>query len=464
MRIFRSYHGRVKKHPAFWTVIVLICISFLIRLFTLSFSDNIGQAKNNIYNLIMSKLCINVMESGSSLISYYKEDNREDSFVKRVLDQQFILNEYTSNSRQAIKTFLGDYDKSLPGSYEDGLQEEITAPTDRAVSFHDFTQGRLTKQYILTNGAAFDEVSFNKIVAGRESNGSGEGKLSVGVMDSNLYFEESEDKDSSGKGAFVEAMRTSNGTAFTMEQLKDTNFLVRNFYIVDPATRVTESLFDGEVLMSKDMTMKQDSSAPQILIYHTHSQEAYIDSREGEVKDTVVGVGNYLTYILEDQYGYNVIHDTSSYDFVDGVLDRNTAYNFAEEGISKMLEDNPTIEVVIDLHRDGVDKRSTIINGEETAQIMLLNGLSRDENGPITYLDNPNLQDNLAFSLQLQIKSLDLYPGLFYRNYLQDYRYNMHVRPKCILMELGTNLNTLKEAKNAMKPFAKILDTVLKGK
>jgi stage II sporulation protein P len=112
----------------------------------------------------------------------------------------------------------------------------------------------------------------------------------------------------------METMLTNNGTAFTLDQLKDVSFLVRNFYIVDPDTSLVDSLFDSEVMLGKDMTMKQGSDAPQILIYHTHSQEAYVDSREGNPEDTVVGVGTYLTEILEEEYGYNVIHDTTIYD------------------------------------------------------------------------------------------------------------------------------------------------------
>jgi stage II sporulation protein P len=95
---------------------------------------------------------------------------------------------------------------------------------------------------------------------------------------------------------------------------------------------------------------------------------------------------------------------------------------------------------------------------------MLFNGLSRSTSGPLTRLDNPNQQDNLAFSLQLQLKSLEKYPGLFYKNYLKSYRFNLHLRPKSILMELGTYKNTLGSAKNAMEPFAEILDAVLQGK
>ena len=157
-----------------------------------------------------------------------------------------------------------------------------------------------------------------------------------------------------------------------------------------------------------------------------------------------------------------MIHDTSIYDVVNGKKVRD-AYIGALDGLNQILEKYPTIEVVIDLHRDSPDARNVVIDGKETAQIMLFNGLSRDQNGPITSLDNPNLQDNLAFSLQLQMKSLDLYPGLFIKKYLKAYRYNMHVRPKCILMELGTNDNTVESARNAIPPFAEVLHAVLQG-
>lgn len=133
------------------------------------------------------------------------------------------------------------------------------------------------------------------------------------------------------------------------------------------------------------------------------------------------------------------------------------------KGLNKILKENPSIEVVIDLHRDSGDSKTTIIDGVETAQIMLFNGLCRDPDGPLPKLENPYLQDNLAFSLQLQLKSMEVNNGLFIKNYLNAYRYNMHVRPKCLLVELGTVGNTLQSAKNAIVPFAEILNRVLMG-
>ena len=216
-------------------------------------------------------------------------------------------------------------------------------------------------------------------------------QLEVGFLEGDIHKQEN---DYSKDAVARETMTLSDGTLFTLDQLKDIDFLIRNFYIVDGTTRVTDSLFDAEKLLSMDMTLKQDEEAPQILIYHTHSQEAYIDSRKNKIEDSVVGVGAYLASILKEQYGYNVIHDPSTYDLKNGVEDRNKAYNYALDGIEKILKENPTIEVVIDIHRDDGKARVTTIEGKESARIMLFNGLSRDSKNPITHLDNPNLQDN----------------------------------------------------------------------
>lgn len=244
------------------------------------------------------------------------------------------------------------------------------------------------------------------------------------------------------------------------------DFLINHFYVVDSTTSITKEQLDAQKLLGMDMTMKGNSSSPQILIYHSHSQEAFIDSTEGDSATTIVGIGDYLAALLHEQYGYNVIHNRSSYDLIDGKLDRNKAYTLALTDIEKILEENPSIEVVIDLHRDGIDGKKLVssVNGQETAQLMFFNGLSyTNKNGPISYLENPYLEENLAFSLKLQLQAAKYYPGVMRKIYLKGYRYNMHVRPKCLLVESGTQNNTLQEEKNAMHILADILDKVLTG-
>ncbi len=453
-------------------LVVVLTIILLYRL-TLSFSDDIGQAENSISSILMSKLCIRIMESGSSLISYQSVDKKNEDLLMTMITREFPAYEYTGENRsleallQAPLTYqAADSSITDPEEVLISTASDTTAPQEQTggIGIYDITQGELTKEYILTNGAAYDRDSFLALVSEENrSNSNSDGQLAVGVMEGDVFIEESEDKALNGQGSDMEVMRSYIGNTFTLEDLKDVNFLIRNFYIVDPDTSITDELFSSEKLLGKDMTIKQKNDSPQILIYHTHSHEAYADSREGETADTVVGMGNYLTQILEEQYGYNVIHDTTAYDKM-SKGDANLAYNYAYDGISKILEENPSIEVMIDLHRDGADnQRSTVLEGQETAQVMLFNGLSRSPKGPRTNLDNPYQQDNLAFSLQVQLKSLEKYPKLIYRNYLNSYRYNLHLRPKSMLIELGTDKNTVASARNAMPPFAEVLDEVLQG-
>jgi stage II sporulation protein P len=213
--------------------------------------------------------------------------------------------------------------------------------------------------------------------------------------------------------------------------------------------------------------MKIDTSTggPKILIYHTHSQETFADSNADDVSTSIVGIGRYLTELLEDKYGLETLHHEGVYDLVDGVLDRSMAYDLAEPVIAQLLEENPTIEVVIDLHRDGVADDThlvTEVNGKQTAQIMFFNGLSRTRaNGEIDYLPNPYIEDNLAFSLQLQITATSKYPGFTRHIYLRGYRYNMHLAPKALLIEAGAQTNTVEEMKNAMEVLADVLNSVI---
>ncbi|MHB8130824.1 MAG: stage II sporulation protein P [Mobilitalea sp.] len=466
---------RIKIYPILWSGIILISVYLLIRFAAISFSDDMGQANLSFKDALLSSLYSKVIESGSSLISYTSNlEENAFTFPISLVTDEFVLQEFakdntlTTAKAQEYSSLFNPYVSEVEEA-EEKADEEIAKQTEETskfqggIGFHDVVEGVLSKEYILSNGAIFSANINENTLA--DANNINSEQLQIGYLQGEIIYEETEDDSyTANQDSVMATLNADNKLEYTMEQLKDISFLVRNFYIVAPSTKVTDELFDAEILLGKDMTIKQENDAPQILILHTHSQEAFVDSRKNKKADTVVGVGSYLTEILEDQYGYNVIHDTTTYDIVNGELDRNFAYKVAEKGITKTLKENPTIEVVIDLHRDAYTKRVTIIDGEETAQIMLFNGLSRDQNGPLTKLDNPNLQDNLAFSLQLQLKSLDLYPGLFYKNYLQYLRYNMHLMPKYLLMELGTEENTLQSAKNAMEPFAEILDSVLQGK
>ena len=260
---------------------------------------------------------------------------------------------------------------------------------------------------------------------------------------------------------------TTSGTSIdtSLEKLSDYEYLLGNFYTVDSSTMADSELLDAQKLLGKDMKIDTSSKGPKVLIYHTHSQEAFADSVSGDEDTTIVGMGTYLSELLNQKYGIETMHHKGVYDLVDGKLDRSKAYQLAEPEIQQILSDNPSSEVVIDLHRDGVAETThlvTQVNGKATAQIMFFNGLSRTRaNGSISYLPNPYIEDNLAFSLQMQIAATKKYPGFTRRIFLRAYRYNMHFKPKTLLIEAGAQTNTVEEMRNAMELLADTLNTVL---
>ena len=256
------------------------------------------------------------------------------------------------------------------------------------------------------------------------------------------------------------------GTIYNLEELSDFDFLLSHFYTVESNTSISAAELHAEKLLDKDMTIDCDVDGPQILIYHTHSQEGFVDSVPGDNSTTIMGAGEYLSELLREK-GFEVMHVTSVYDLVDGELDRNEAYSRAEKEISQILEEYPSIQAVIDLHRDGVNENThlvTEINGKPMARFMFFNGLSQTPEGPISYLANPFREDNLAFSLKLQLKAEEYYPGFTRKIYLKGLRYNQHLRARSALVEVGAQTNTFEEACNAMMPLAELLDMVLQGK
>ena len=393
------------------------------------------------------------------------------------LDKKVVEKIMYNMQQQAVETYLPAVTRSdrqnksfaswilektkdqLPGLAADEqdvqAKEDVTTSARIAEENQEFLKQRLTEE----NQEAGPDEDGLEITGGDTQ------------KEQNKDSEEEQEKDPEAgeeelKSAAVSQERVPV-TDISMEQLQDFDFVLSNFYTVDSTTSITSDQLNAPELIQMDLRMKTGNDQPQILIYHTHSQEEFIDSVPGDASTTIVGVGDYLTKILKENYGYNVLHVTDTFDIVDGKLDRNQAYNYAQERISQVLEENPSIEVIIDLHRDGVadnQRLVTEVNGKQTAKVMFFNGLSRTkQNGEISYLPNPYIQDNLAFSLQMMLACEKYYPDFARTIYLRGYRYNLHLRPKTLLVECGAQTNTVEEEMNAMEPLADVLNKVLTG-
>lgn len=396
-----------------------------------------------------------------------------------------IKAEYIDGDRKIAERFLADAEEKAIEVYMPGLlyteSEEEETPEDRTVRW---VLGRVMEQVPFLNylngetayeTAVESSTTYDKIVA--ENSGFLEAKIleenqeagpvGAGEEDAPQAAEAEETEDTTQSASASEVQERDPVTDIPLEKFQDYDYVISNFFVIDKTTTINSEQLNAPELVQKDLRMQTGNDKPQILIYHSHSQEDFADSTPGDASTTVVGVGEYLTTLLSEKYDYNVIHVTDVFDMVDGKLDRNKAYNYAGEKIQQVLEENPSIEVVIDLHRDGIaegKKLVTDVDGKPTAQIMFFNGLSRTtKNGDIPSLANPYIQDNLAFSLQLELEAKKYYPDYTRCIYLKGYRYNLHMRPKSLLVECGAQTNTVAEVKNAMEPFADILNKVLKG-
>lgn len=196
-----------------------------------------------------------------------------------------------------------------------------------------------------------------------------------------------------------------------------------------------------------------DKSQPLVLIYHTHTTESYEMLDRGWYSDTfptrsssestnMVRVGDAICERLTAA-GYSVIHDRQIHD-----TSYTGSYARSREAIEEYKKKYPSLQVIIDVHRDGIKhsdgtktKPVATINGKKSAQIMIIAGC---EDGKIT--EFPGWENNLNFAVQLQKHAEDMYPGLMRPIYFSPRKYNMDTSPCGVLLEMGSDANTLDEA------------------
>ena len=187
---------------------------------------------------------------------------------------------------------------------------------------------------------------------------------------------------------------------------------------------------------------------------HTHTTEGYADEdrswydpdhspRTADKSRSVSAVGDVIADKLEKK-GIHTLHVTTVHDYPL----YNGSYGRAEETIEDLLVRYPSIEMVIDVHRDAITrddgtkvKPTAVINGRKAAQVMIITGC--DNHGKY---DFPEWKKNFRMACRLQKLLGDRYDGLMRPLYFVPFRYNMHLTPNSLLIEFGTDVNTLDEA------------------
>lgn len=199
---------------------------------------------------------------------------------------------------------------------------------------------------------------------------------------------------------------------------------------------------------------------PTVLILHTHATEAYADTgdyRSEDAAENMLSVGAKIAEIL-NQAGIRTLHDNTLHD----TFGYSDAYQRVEGVIAEYLQEFPTLCMVIDVHRDAVENAdgsqralTTTVNGEELAQLLLVMGTDTEE------LPHPNWEENLAFATKLQAYIGASAPDLFRDISLRSARYNEHMTPYSILLEVGAAGNTQEQALRSAAYFAQKLSDLL---
>ncbi len=242
-------------------------------------------------------------------------------------------------------------------------------------------------------------------------------------------------------GKIVEKTYVNEGVSATYQNVK-----VKN-------VTYTKSV-DIKSTLSKQADLKiDDKSKPTVLIFHTHTTEAYemldrgwystdFTTRSKNPKTNMVRVGDAIKQRLEAA-GFVVLHDTEIHD-----TSYNGSYARSRESIEKYKKQYPNLKVIIDVHRDGILNKDGVktkpvanISGKKAAQIMIITGC---QDGKVT--DFPDWEQNLVFALQLQKKAEDMYPGLMRPVFFSPRKYNMDTSHCGVLLEVGSDANTLEEA------------------
>lgn len=197
---------------------------------------------------------------------------------------------------------------------------------------------------------------------------------------------------------------------------------------------------------------------PEVLIFHTHTSESYIPvsgkDHLNEQKGDIVKVGEHLEKVLEEQYGINVIHNEDLHD----IYPFRKSYLRSQATVEKLLAEYPSIKVVLDIHRDATPGVEAVCNidGTRTSTVLLVVGT--DKMG----LPHPNWKKNQQFANDLSQLMNNYYPGLNGGVIVSKARYNQHLHPHAIIVEIGDQNSTLEEAYRAAELFAGVLATEMK--
>lgn len=399
----------------------------------------IKKIRNASFVLALSIIAVMIGITGGNILSDSKLNiiKRIDVEVFKIpLNKSFPLIDTIYNSGNINSSFFSELKNLLGDIFDFDLNNPLTILNSQSPLFSNyFVNIYKQKELAKINEMSHDDskiVPEDNIIPNTDKPPEqipNENQFKQGVASSISTEEGSEERDYSPKNL-----------------ISDGKIVIHN---------ETKFKINIDQLLKEDLKFKFDRKGPKVLIYHTHTSESYVEGRYSDGRYGVVKVGEELAKNLRKKNGFEVIHNATINDY-----NYDSSYVNALSTVNKILKGNPSVRMVLDVHRDGLgikgQKLRVIkkVNGKNTAQIMFVVGTNASG------LSHPNWRENLKLAMKLQEKLNSISPGLAKPIYIDKNRYNEHVKTGALIVEIGGDGNSTAESLESTKYLAEAIRLV----
>lgn len=405
-------------------------------------SLKVNRIKNLLFFIALSFVCVKAGSYGGTILS--KIDGRvvkniDVNSFKAILNITFPLIDSVYNSGNISTSFYGEINEVLKKVFN----FDLNSP-----------ESLLNANSAIIN--SYYRVEYPQILLNRDS----KNKLD--------YLSEDYDDSKVDNGLIVDQSSIYTEVEDNQKDQKQSSNYDKNFGKIYVQNKTNEKINIDE-LLKKSLKLNATKKGPKVLIYHTHTTESFvikssdlgkknIPTRSRNPEETVVRVGEELADILRKKYDIEVIHNGTVHDYPD----YNGSYGRSLDTAEKILKSYPSINVVLDVHRDalGSQKKMRVvkkINGKNAAQVMFVIGSNKSG------LYHPNWKENLSFAVKLQARLNQISPGLARPIDLSQNRYNQHLTNGTIIIEVGGDGNVISECLESTKYLAQAINDVIES-
>ncbi|HEY5584880.1 MAG TPA: stage II sporulation protein P [Ruminiclostridium sp.] len=416
-------------------------------------TSNIGRSKSNLTKLpiILCAVVGILLGSLAFKVANGRINNAETESLKNDFSQSKPAVEYVNNKQASSSKALELFKDGLFKFFGMDRYNPITIVNANSPYFKIFYEN----QYLQYSAQIEQQEVAQKAIADEELRKE-QIKIQAAEAQKNIDKANSE----AAEGILKEVSSSISFESDVDAYEKEKNPVVSNGKI--NIKNETKYSIDINKLLNEPLKLTANKKGPQILVFHTHTTEAFlkninelstnVPSRTSNNKYNVVSVGEALTNNLE-KYNIDVLHNTTVHD-----LDYNSSYAKSLKTLTSYVDKYPSLKMTIDLHRDAVpDQKLRVvkkINGKDVAQIMFVIGTD-------SKLSNTKWRENLKLAIKVQARLNEICPGITKPIYLSQSRYNQHLTNGSVIIEIGGDGNVIDECLRSTTYLAQAINDVL---